>query len=559
VTGEGSAGTALLLVDDRPENLQALRAILEPLGHPLLLAATGEEALRHLLVSEVGVILLDVRMPGMDGLEVAARIKERERTADIPIIFLTAHPTDEAGVLEAFSSGAVDYLTKPVDPRLLQAKVAVFTELSDKSRALKRQSELLARKLDELLEAEARNLRRLAEAALVINSTSSLDEMLSVITATAREVTLAHEAEVLLRVGQGRERQSSRSYSPRYEWWASEGHEFDVSPIYELVLERDGPVRMTRKEVQATLSTRGLHDVASGGHPMLEGWLAVPLLGRTGRRLGLIQVADKDSADFTESDEVVLLQLAQLAAVAIENAERYALEHDIAETLQRSLLPDALPEVPGLELCARYQPGGPGTQVGGDWYDVFILDDARVALAVGDVAGRGPRAAAVMGQLRTAMRAYALQGLAPGDVLARLDRLLHILAPAAMATAAYLVLDAASGRLELALAGHPPPLLATTAGSAFLECDPNAPLGTVIDRPFASHAVQLEPGSLLLCYTDGLIEEPRSSLDDGLRRLAESVDPELGELDELCDAVLKAMVPAEGADDVALLAARLTG
>jgi serine phosphatase RsbU (regulator of sigma subunit)/DNA-binding response OmpR family regulator len=553
---EAGSGTALLLVDDRRENLEALRAILEPLGHPLLLAGTGEEALRHLLVSEVGLILLDVRMPGMDGLEVAARIKERERTADIPIIFLTAHPTDEAGVLEAFSSGAVDYLTKPVDPRLLQAKVAVFTELSEKSRALKRQSELLARKLDELLAAEARNLRRLAEAALVINSTSSLDEMLSVITATAREVTLAHEAEV--RVGQGRELQSSRSFSTRYEWWASEGHQFDVSPLFDLVLEREGPVRMTRKEVQATLSTRGLHHVTSG-HPMLEGWLAVPLLGRTRRRLGLIQVADKDNADFTESDEVVLLQLAQLAAVAIENAERYAQEHDIAETLQRSLLPDALPEVPGLELCARYQPGGPGSQVGGDWYDVFVLDDSRVALAVGDVAGRGPRAAAVMGQLRTAMRAYALQGLAPGDVLARLDRLLHILAPTAMATAAYLVLDAPSGRLEWASAGHPPPLLVTAAGSSFLECDPNAPLGTVVDRPFVAREVQLKPGSLLLCYTDGLIEEPRSSLDDGLRRLAESVDPELGELPELCDAVLKAMVPAEGADDVALLAARLAG
>jgi serine phosphatase RsbU (regulator of sigma subunit)/CheY-like chemotaxis protein len=550
--------TSILLVDDRPENLLALRTILEPLGHPLLTAGSGEEALRHLLVSDVGVILLDVRMPGMDGLEVAARIKERERTADIPIVFLTAHPTDEAGVLEGFSSGAVDYLTKPVDPRLLQAKVAVFIELSEKTRALRRQSDLLARRLDELLEAEASNLRQLTEAALVINSTSSLDEMLSVINTTARQVTEAHEAEVLVRVGEGRKMpQRCRSYSPRYEWWATEGHQVDVSPLFDLVLDRDGPVRMTRKEVQSTLSTRGLHHVAPG-HPMLEGWLAVPLLGRTGRPLGLIQVADKDDGDFNESDEVVLVQLAQLAAVAIENGERYAVEHDIAETLQRSLLPDALPVVPGLELCARYEPGGRATQVGGDWYDVFVLDDSRVALAVGDVAGRGPRAAAVMGQLRTAMRAYALQGLSPGELLSSLDRLLHTLEPAAMATAGYFELDASTGQLQLVSAGHPPPLLVVPgAEPVFLECDPNTPLGTNMAGPFTSCTRQLEPGSLLLCYTDGLVEDPRSSLDEGFRRLAEAVDPALA-LEDLCDAILKAMVPPEGADDVALLAARLT-
>jgi serine phosphatase RsbU (regulator of sigma subunit) len=214
--------------------------------------------------------------------------------------------------------------------------------------------------------------------------------------------------------------------------------------------------------------------------------------------------------------------------------------------------------VAGLELCARYQPGGPATQVGGDWYDVFVLDDSRMAMAVGDVAGRGPRAAAVMGQLRTAMRAYAFQGLPPGELLSSLDRLLHTLEPAALATAGYLELDAASGRLEMASAGHPPPLLvAPGAEPVFLECDPNAPLGTAMVGPFIQCSRQLEPGSLLLCYTDGLIEEPRSSLDEGLRRLAEAVDPGLASLGELCDTVLKAMVPPDGADDVALLAARL--
>ncbi|MGH8902216.1 MAG: SpoIIE family protein phosphatase [Egibacteraceae bacterium] len=524
----------ILLVDDRPENLVALEAVLEPLGHRLLRANSGEEALKHLLTHDVALILLDVRMSGMDGFETAVRIKERDHTREIPIIFLTAYSTDAAQAIQGFDTGAVDYVTKPFDPRLLCAKVRVFVELYQKTQLLRQQSTLLALSLDQHYETEAQNLRKLADAAVVINSTLSLDEILRVINSSAREVIGARQADTVI-------------FSA----------EDEMPAIHRLVLERHKPVRMTKKEIQASLVSRGLFDVEPG-NPMLEGWLAVPLIARTGETLGLIQVADKVEGDFNESDEVVLLQLAQLATVAIENAKRYQHEHHLAETLQRSLLPDALPRIFGLDLAAYYQPGSRGTQVGGDWYDVFLLDDQRVALAVGDVVGRGPRAAAVMGQLRTAIRAYAIHGTEPTDLMTSLDRLAQDMSEPLTATAAYAVLDLATQRLELVSAGHPPPLLVPPGGAPrYVDVDPNLPLGVLGLESYVSSVFELAPGSLLLLYTDGLVEERSHSLDDGLDRLAATIDPNEQSLERLCQKLIRAMVPKEKADDVALLAARL--
>jgi serine phosphatase RsbU (regulator of sigma subunit)/CheY-like chemotaxis protein len=523
----------LLIVDDTPENLVALEAVLGPLGHELLLAASGEEALRHLLTREVAVILLDVRMPGMDGFETARHIKDRTRTHDIPIVFLTAFGDDPSGIIEGFSSGAVDYLTKPFDPPLLRAKVQVLVDLHLRTRALQRQSDVLSAQLDARYAAEARNLGKLAEAALVINSTLSLTEMLRVIDESAREICGANVSETII------------------------AGTDDLSPLHQLVWQEGRPVRMTAKDVEAAFESFGLLEVAPG-LPILEGWLAVPLVGRTGGRLGLIQVADKVEGDFTESDEVVLTQLAQLAAVAIENAERFRQEHDIAQTLQRSLLPRELPTVPGLELAVRYQPGGAGTQVGGDWYDVIQLDDGRVALTVGDIMGRGARAAAVMGQLRTATRAYALQGLPPTVVMRSIDRLLPDVGGDAMATAIFLVLDPVSRRLEVVSAGHPPPLLVEVDGTwRFIECDPHTPLGVLAGPTYSATALTVPPGALLLLYTDGLVEERDENLADGLARLAGCFDHVDRPLEVLCDDVLARMVPGEKNDDIALLAARL--
>ena len=552
----------LLLVDDRKANLTALEAALEPLGHRLISVQSGEKALMRLLKEQVAVILLDVQMPGMDGLETAQRIKERERTADIPIIFLSAVSTQVGEMLEGFTSGAVDYVAKPVDPAVLRAKVQVFVDLAQKNDLLRRQSELLSRRLEERYEQQTRHLRKLTDAALAINSTLSLDEMLKVINDSAREIIGAHEAETIIttRSDLGSP-ERSRSYSAKYGAWASEGRHTDLSPIWSFVVDDASVVRMTKKEVEGSLVARGLTTIAPG-HPLLEGWLAVPLISREHETLGLIQVADKLDGDFNPDDEVVLLQLAQMAAVAIGNAERYAQEHLIAETLQRAMLPSALPVIAGLSLASRYVAGGGGTQVGGDWYDTVVMDDGRLMLAVGDVVGRGPRAAAIMGQLRTAMRAYALQQL-PATVLMRsLDLLLQDMAAESLATAVCGMLDPSDGTLELVLAGHPPPLVIDSEGQPhFLQSDPHSPMGVREAPLYLSTFTRLEAGSTLLVFTDGLVESRSRPVGHGLEQLARTVSgvAHTMDIERLCDFVLNAMVEGAHDDDVALLALRRLG
>ncbi|MGH8930486.1 MAG: SpoIIE family protein phosphatase [Egibacteraceae bacterium] len=527
MTSFSDVPATILVVDDRDENIVALRAVLDPLGHRLLMARSGIEALRYLLTHDIALILLDVHMPGMTGFETAARIKERERTRDIPIIFLTAYSNDVTHAVQGFSHGAVDYLTKPIDAAVLRAKVAVFIELYQKTR-------LLAKRLDQHFEAEARTLRKLADAAVVINSTLSLKDILAVISTSAQEIIGAREAQAVAATGG------------------------EVSEVARLALEHDAPVRMTRADIKDALASRGLVDVPEG-HPLLEGWLAVPVIGRTGHRLGAIHVADKVVGEFNESDQMILLQLAQLAAVAIENADRYEQEHRIAATLQRSLLPASLPTLPGLELAPQYQPGRAGTQAGGDWYDVFPLDDERVALTVGDVVGRGPRAAALMGQLRTGIRAYAIHGLRPAELMSSLGQLLLDLSETAMATAVYGVLDVTARTLELVSAGHPPPVLVTPSSPArYLALDPNLPLGVLAPEAYATSEFELPAWSTLVLYTDGLVEDRSLPIDEGLAHLLKIVDAHAdGDVERLGCELLDAMVPDERADDVAILAARL--
>lgn len=233
-------------------------------------------------------------------------------------------------------------------------------------------------------------------------------------------------------------------------------------------------------------------------------------------------------------------------------------ERRIAETLQRSLLPERLPEIPGVALAGRYLPGAAGLEVGGDWYDVFLLADGRVGLTIGDVVGRGLGAAAAMGQLRTAIRAYALETTSPAAVLERLGRLVQELDAPQMATLVYAVLDPETGRLCFASAGHPPPLLAAPDGAArYLEEGRSPPLGVAGGAPQEA-VVVLEPGSTLLLYTDGLVEKRGGSIEDGMEALREAVAGHSGEFDSLCDEwMLQALRPEAPADDVALLALRL--
>jgi PAS domain S-box-containing protein len=237
--------------------------------------------------------------------------------------------------------------------------------------------------------------------------------------------------------------------------------------------------------------------------------------------------------------------------------EVYQREHKIAETLQRSLLPERLPQIDGLQLAARYLPGARGAAIGGDWYDVLERPDGRVALVVGDVVGHGLRAAATMGQLRNAFRAYGLVESSPAEVVARINRLVMSGVEDAMATVVYLVLDRETGEVSYSCAGHPPPLVLTPDGPHFLEGGRSVPIGASDPAVFREASAVLPPGSSLLLYTDGLVERRDVGLEERLGQLAEVAGTAEDDLDALCDRVIKVVLgDGDPGDDVALLAVR---
>jgi serine phosphatase RsbU (regulator of sigma subunit) len=246
--------------------------------------------------------------------------------------------------------------------------------------------------------------------------------------------------------------------------------------------------------------------------------------------------------------------------MAIENARLFARQRSVSETLQHSLLPERLPEIPGLATAARYVPGGPDVDVGGDWYDVMQLPGGGIGLAMGDVVGRGERAASLMGQLRNAVRAYAFEGKSPHQVIGCVNGLLLDAGSDHMATMIYGVLDAESGELRMVNAGHPPPLLIELDGrSRFLEGQNGPPVGALPTVGYTETCTVLAPGATLLLYTDGLVEDRATPLEQGLARLRAAVHGGPPDVDGLCSHVARRILAAYPSnDDVAMLAVQIS-
>jgi PAS domain S-box-containing protein len=286
--------------------------------------------------------------------------------------------------------------------------------------------------------------------------------------------------------------------------------------------------------------------------------IGVPLLAGSDMRGVLVACAAGPRG--LSGDDLSLLRLAaDRVALAIDHARVYEREHRIAETLQRSLLPERLPHLPGLDVAARYLPAADEAEVGGDWYDVLPVPGGGVGLVMGDVAGKGLAAASMVGQLRSALRAYALEGHAPARVLEQLNRLIWTESDESqMATLIYLVVDPAEGEVRWVNAGHPPPLLVNGAESPqYLEGGSSVPLGVLPFPDFEEVAVRMDPGGAVVLYTDGLVERAGEHIDAGLGRLVSAVRNAPVEPEQLCDHVLRELVPDGGTpDDVALLTLR---
>jgi GAF domain-containing protein/anti-sigma regulatory factor (Ser/Thr protein kinase) len=320
-----------------------------------------------------------------------------------------------------------------------------------------------------------------------------------------------------------------------------------------LVAERRRPVRSTEvpglELVSPLMREQGIISL-----------VGVPLVVE-GRLLGVLHAGSREERVFS-GDDVALLELAaERLAIALDHSRLYEREHAVAATLQRSLLPAELPDVPGTVIATRYVPAVAEVEVGGDWYDVIPLAAGRVGLAMGDVVSRGVRAASVMGQLRNALRAYALDGHPPALVLERLHAMLRTLERREMATLAYMVLDPIALSFTLASAGHPPPLVLSPEGRVCLiEEGRGPPLGAVADAIYKETSGVVAPGATVLLYTDGLVERRDMWLDEGMERLAVESEAAAGAApEELLERLLAALVPEGGArDDVAALAIQLT-
>jgi PAS domain S-box-containing protein len=288
--------------------------------------------------------------------------------------------------------------------------------------------------------------------------------------------------------------------------------------------------------------------------------IGVPLLAG-GAVTGVIQVTTSGARRFRDEDLGVLRLAADRVALAIDHARVFEREHQIAETLQRSLLPERLPNLPGLAAAARYLPAASEAEVGGDWYDVIPIPGGSVGLVMGDVAGKGLQAASMVGRLRSALRAYALEGHDPKTVVERLNRLVWTeLEESQMATLVYAAFDPVESVLAWVNAGHPPPLVSNGPDDVgLLRGRRSVPLGVMPFPTFEADTVTIPQGATVLLYTDGLVERPGAHLDEGLQLLVDAVRDSAGGPDELCDHVVRRLVPRGAtSDDVAVLALRNT-
>lgn len=313
---------------------------------------------------------------------------------------------------------------------------------------------------------------------------------------------------------------------------------------------------------------------------LVQSVLAVPMVAHD-TVVGLAQFSRaKGSEPFGERDRDLAVELAARAAVCIDNARLYRREHERALILQRSLLPPGDPEASGLDIACRYLPGNAATEVGGDWFDVIELPGHRTALVVGDVMGRGLRAAVAMGELRTAVRTLALLDLEPAEVLSALDEIARglgtpggvqqatrtarqprdaDLSEVYLATCVYAVYDSVTRRCTFANAGHLPPVLVEPGEAALmLDVPPGMPLG-VGGEPFEEVEVELPEGALLALYTDGLVESRDHPLDEGLHAFVGALTDPSQPLEDVCDHVLNTLDTHHGEDDIALLMARVQG
>jgi FixJ family two-component response regulator/anti-sigma regulatory factor (Ser/Thr protein kinase) len=539
-------GREVVLIEDSPDYAKAVKTMLDfPQGDGIFRVTHFTklaEALDYVPSSTACCLLVDLNLPDANGVQAVKALQEV--APRIPIVVLTGLD-DDSLALDAMHSGAQDYLVKgraDVDLITRSIRYAMERANSERHRAELAREQTMRAEAEEMASTLSR-LERLTEAAL---ANLTLDELLDELLGHVCDLLETDTAAILLL---DEERQVLEVKAERGIYG-----EADARVTVPVGVGFAGRIVSERRSI--VIDDVSKSDVFS---PILRqhvrSLLGVPLLADD-RVIGVMQVGTTVPRDFSAEDTVVLQLASDRAGRAIERARRFQQEHETAVTLQRSLLPDRLPDVPGLALAARYLPGAAGTEVGGDWYDVIPLADGRVGIAMGDVVGRGIPAASLMGQLRNGLRAYAIEGHSPSAVLERLDRLVQSLNPGRMATLLYLVLEPDGRNATFANAGHLPPLVVEEDREPrLLEGARGVPLGVLPYASFDETGARLEPGSTLVLYTDGLVEERGISIEIRLGDLQRVAAEQFEGPNELCERLLRELLPeGPGVDDVAVLA-----
>ncbi len=510
VVGDGDAARPVVVVaDDNADMRDYVRRLLDR-DYRVLAVDDGLAALALVRRNPPDLLLTDVMMPGLDGFGLVRALRDDPATAEVPIVMLSARAGEEATV-EGLDTGADDYLVKPFSARELLARVRANLEL-DRARRVRDALERGRRLLD-----QAQRLARVGswEVDLATGRISASAELVRQFGMAGADLENGGFDSLLTRVVDRKDQARVRSLFEA----AARGEPLDFE------------VSVTRTEGRRTYRVIGELDTDDEGRP-------VRLRG---------------------SQQDVTDQHAARDAVAAASATREVAEREmrLANELQASLLPRTTFDPEPLQIATYYRAGVEGTQVGGDWYDVIELGAGRTALVMGDVMGRGVKAAAVMGQLRAAVRAYARLDLPPADVLEYLDGLVRDLGDDQIVTCVYAVYDPGERTLAYANAGHLPPLVRLPGGIfAPLAAAAEPPLGA--GPPVGRGAeVELPPGALLALYTDGLVESRTRDLDDGIELLAAELDRVERVDDQVPGRLVSAMLPGGPDDDVAILLAHV--
>jgi CheY-like chemotaxis protein len=516
-----------LVVDDNDTKRYIIGSWLRRAGHTVVEAASAAETWRRLAEHEVDLVVLDVLLPDMSGIEVCERIKAAPDTGSLPVIHISAHAVDVADRAHGLRRGADAYMTDPLDPGEFIATVDAVLRYY---RALWRAERMAAR------------MAAFTRTSLEINAAESF-ERLSAVAAHGAHAIFGTPATVFTLPLEGR---ALRIVDPGTGPEPRE-HPSGVLPRLSGLTRLGDDTGTEVARVPARRWRELLPDTVLEG----DATLVVSRL-KADRPPVAIGIEARGAPE--EGDIDLLRQLGQALALAMEALRSYTEEHTASLTLQRSLLPAATPSVPGWAFTVRYAPAGDQAEVGGDFYEVLDRGD-RILVAIGDVQGHSLHAATVMAEIRHALRAFAAEGHDPVTILRLLNDVMERYHDDQTATMCLLTLDPRTGAAQIANAGHIPPLH-ITGGHARYGGGGGVLLGFPV-QDVAVEETEVPPGGIVMLLTDGLIEDRGIPLGDNLERLRTVAARPEDDLERFSDRVLAEFGHRE--DDVALIVLRRDG